>query len=408
MNKKKAEQDLNLNFSFIQSFYWMAYCSTGGFASVFLLSKDFDNRQVGLVLALANIFAVFLQPMVASLADSSKHVTIKQLVCILSFMALSFSAVLIFIPDSFIIIASLFVLIFTSIIIMQPLINGLVFEFVNNGIFVNFGVTRGIGSVAYALISYFLGVLVERLGPVAIPYVSFLLILGLFICLFMVKDLRKLAVKKDEKRKRVDKKNAGNNAKLSDFIRDYKRFLGYLLGILLIFTYHTMFNNYLIHVVTRLGGTSKSMGLAIFIAAVLELPVMGLFTIMVKKTGIRKLLFVSAFFFVLKAIGALIATNMGMLYVDQMLQIFAYAIMIPASVNYINIVMKEKDRVKGQAYTTSAMTAGAVIGNLLGGTLIDVYGVFSMLWISVVFATAGFVCILIFTEKEGGLGYEKA
>ncbi len=408
MDTKKVEHDLNLNFSFIQSFYWMAFCSTGGFASVFLLSKDFDNREIGLVLALANIFAVFLQPMVASFADSSKRVTLKQLVCILAFMALSFSAVLIFIPDSFLIIASLFVLIFTSIIIMQPLINGLVFEFINNGIFVNFGVTRGIGSVAYAMISYFLGVLVERLGPDAIPYVSFLLILGLFICLFMVKNIGNLPVEDDEAKKKTDKRNTSDNGKLIDFIRDYKRFLGYLLGILLIFTYHTMFNNYLIHVVNRFGGTSKSLGLAIFIAAAVELPAMGFFTIVVKKTGIRKLIFVSAFFFVLKAIGALIATNMVMLYVDQMLQIFAYAIMIPASVYYINVVMKEKDRVKGQAYTTSAMTAGAVIGNVLGGTLIDVYGVFSMLWISVVFAIAGFVCILIFTEKEGELGYEKA
>jgi len=408
MNTKKMEYDLNMKFSLIQSFYWMAFCSSNGFASVFLLSKEFDNREVGVVLALANIFAVFLQPMVASFADSSKRVTLKQIVCIIAFMALSFSAVLIFIPNTFIIIASIFVLILTSIFIMQPLINGLVFEFINNGIFVNFGITRGIGSVAYALISYLLGVLVERIGPIAIPYVSLLLILGVFICLLTVKDSRKLSVTKEEKMKKADKKNKIDNKKLIDFIRNYKRFFGYLLGILLIFTYHTMFNNYLIHIVTRVGGTSKSMGLAIFIAAVLELPVMGFFAIAVKKTGIRKLLIVSAFFFVLKAIGALIATNMGMLYVDQMLQIFAYAIMIPASVYYINIVMKEKDRVKGQAYTTSAMTAGAVIGNLLGGTLIDVYGVFSMLVISVVFAMAGFVCILIFTEKEGDLAYEKA
>lgn len=408
MDTNKMEQNLNLNFSFIQSFYWMAFCSTGGFASVFLLSKDFDNREVGLVLALANIFAVFLQPLVASFADSSKHVTLKQLVCILAFVALSFSVVLIFIPDTFLIIASLFVLLITTIIIMQPIINGLVFEFVNNGIFVNFGVTRGIGSVAYALISYILGALVERLGPDAIPYVSVLLVFGLLICLFAVKEMGKLMVEKKEKPKKEEKKDRIDHEKLIDFIRNNKKFFGYLLGILLIFTYHTMFNNYLIHVVIRLGGTSKSLGTAIFTAAVLELPAMGLFTMVVKKTGIRKLLFFSAFFFVIKAIGALIATNMGMLYVDQMLQIFAYAIMIPASVNYINLVMKEKDRVKGQAYTTSAMTAGAVIGNLLGGTLIDVYGVLSMLWISIAFSIAGFVCILIFTEKEGDLNDEKA
>lgn len=396
MNQNHMERKLNINFSFIQSFYWMTFCTSSGFASVFLLSREFDNREVGIVLALANIFAVVLQPMVASYVNASKHITLKQVIVMLGFVAVTLCAVMLVLPKVFFITAILFILILTAVFIIQPLINSLVFEFVNRGIFINFGITRGIGSVAYAVLSYLLGVLVERFGGSVVPYISVVVICLFLLSFLFVKDPEKM-----EKEEKIEMKQTLETEKMKP------SFWGFLCGILCMFAFHTMFNIYLIHIVTSVGGTSKSMGTAIFLAAILELPVMGMFAFLVKKVRIQILISISAIFFVVKAILAYFATNMAMLYVDQVLQMFGYAVFIPASVYYVNAIMQQKTRLKGQAYITSAMTAGAVVGNVTGGILIDLYGVKEMLLISVIFAMIGCICILLFTEK-GELAYEKA
>lgn len=72
----------------------------------------------------------------------------------------------------------------------------------------------------------------------------------------------------------------------------------------------------------------------------------------------------------------------------------------PASVYYVNSIMKEKDRVKGQAFTAMAMTAGGVSGSLMGGWLIDKMGVKAMLAAGIIVTAAGTLFIIGFTEKK--------
>ena len=55
---------LTLKYAGLQSLYWMCFCAIYGFASVFLLAKNFENQQIGVILALVNIFSVVLQPAV--------------------------------------------------------------------------------------------------------------------------------------------------------------------------------------------------------------------------------------------------------------------------------------------------------------------------------------------------------
>lgn len=400
MELKQLEKKLNYNFAAIQGFYWAAFCSCGSFASVFLLSRNFDNRQIGAVLALSNIFAVILQPLAASYADRAEKVTLKQIMAAVGFITVSLSAVLLVIPDVFCLLAVLFVLILTGVLVEQPLVSGLHFEFVNQGININFGITRGIGSITYAVLSWGLGVIIEKKGPEMIPYVSLLVVLGLTVSIVIVKDSRKLSLGGLEQRPVSQVQNEKPGSGL-DFFKTYKGFSGYLMGIFFIFIFQVMFTNYLIHVVNYVGGTSSQMGTAIFIAAILELPVMGVINKLIKKIKVHKLLYCSGIFFTIKAAGAFLAVSMPMIYIDQMLQMFSYAVMIPASVYYINEIMKEKDRIKGQALTTMAMTAGGVAGNLAGGFLIDEMGVKAMLAAGIFVTAAGTLLIIRFTEKRG-------
>ena len=68
---------LYLRFSSLQGNYWMCFCAMYGFASVFLLDKNFDNQGIGFILAASNILSVVLQPTLGSLIDRLDKLTLK-------------------------------------------------------------------------------------------------------------------------------------------------------------------------------------------------------------------------------------------------------------------------------------------------------------------------------------------
>lgn len=63
---------LNIKYGCIHGTYWMYYGVAGSFASAFLLARGYSNAEIGIILAVGNILAVFLQPLIADLADRSK------------------------------------------------------------------------------------------------------------------------------------------------------------------------------------------------------------------------------------------------------------------------------------------------------------------------------------------------
>jgi len=78
------EKRLNCSYAAIQGSYWMVYAVVGSFASVFLLARGYTNSQIGVILAVANVVAVVLQPMVADFADRSKKVSLIGLIEIMT------------------------------------------------------------------------------------------------------------------------------------------------------------------------------------------------------------------------------------------------------------------------------------------------------------------------------------
>ena len=59
----------NLEYALIQGAYWMYYGAIYSFSSAFLLSKDYSNWEIGVILAAGNVLAILIQPAVANFAD---------------------------------------------------------------------------------------------------------------------------------------------------------------------------------------------------------------------------------------------------------------------------------------------------------------------------------------------------
>ena len=63
---------LNIEYGAVHATYWMTYAIIGSFASAFLLGRGYSNSEIGVILAVGSVVAVFLQPVLADIADRSK------------------------------------------------------------------------------------------------------------------------------------------------------------------------------------------------------------------------------------------------------------------------------------------------------------------------------------------------
>ena len=86
--------------------------------------------------------------------------------------------------------------------------------------------------------------------------------------------------------------------------------------------------------------------------------------------------------------------------VAAVMQMGSFALYIPASVYYVNEVMEEQDKFKGQALMTGTNTLGGMIGSLLGGFLIDHAGVAVMNLAGLIMAVSGAVLIALFVSRQ--------
>ena len=114
-----------------------------------------------------------------------------------------------------------------------------------------------------------------------------------------------------------------------------------------------------------------------------------------KKLSVKNLLLISGIAFFIKHLLMLIAPNMVVVYISQAMQMFAYAIFIPAGAYFVNQTMARLDQVKGQAYINCSITLGGVFSSLICGRLLDVKGPHFMLIVSVIVTLAGLVIAVV-------------
>lgn len=389
---KNSKPNLTLAYAYIQAFFWMSFAAVMGFTSIYLLDAGFTNTQIGLLIAVAGTISAFLQPMIASWADRPLSPSLQKIVLALTGVLLSSSVVLFLLYRRSIIFTGLFFGVCITVLqLLTPLVNALGMESINQGKKLNFGVSRGMGSVAYALASYGLGAIVAKMGEITIP-AGMVLIYAFFLLVVLRFPFTK--IKKDSTHASKSK-----NENPLVFFKQYKRFGIVLIGWSLLYISHVLLNSFTFQIIESKGGGSSEMGVSMALAALIELPTLFLFGYMVKKVRCDIWVRVAGIFFMLKSLGSLLVSSILPFYFVQLLQLGGWALITVASVYYVNSIMKEEDAIKGQAYFTMTYTFGSVLGALLGGFLIDKAGVNAMLTFSTGAAFIGMLIVLFAAER---------
>lgn len=375
-----------LGYASIQCFFWMCYAAMMGFASMYLLQAGFSNSQVGMLIAAAGLLSALLQPVIAAYADRPDSLPLGMLVLLSGGMSLLFAVLLAVLRHSLVLTGLLYA---GSMVLLQlstPLVNSLGMAVVNRGEKLDFGIARGVGSLGYAAAAYVIGLLANRFGAVTIPISMGV---GFFLFLLSVAGFGG----KGEKRKEAAVSSR------SGFLKRYPRYAVVLLGLVLIFVSHVVLNSFTYQIVEAKGGTSEEMGVAMAFASLIELPVMFLFSWMLKKQKSHVWFRLSGVFFFLKCLGTLLCKDISGFYAVQLFQMFGWALMTVSAVFYINAIMEPLDSVKGQACYTVSLTLGNVVGAVAAGWILEKMGVTAMLVFGTVSALLGAGIVLAFTQR---------
>lgn len=398
---EKLAKQLTVKYAFLQGTFWMSECSICSFAAVYLKSREFTNVQIGLVLALASILSILLQPLIASFADKSKKISLRSIVILIMIITMALGITLWVLPNSFYLVASSYVLINSLQYTLSPLFNSLAIEYINKGVPLNYGLARGLGSISFAVISSVLGVLVNRFGPNILLNIFLINYIFVIISAYSFKAELPQTAESEAFHSNTEEDRTAPIGIFQFFIK-YKKYMLQLVGIAMLFYSSSLINTYLINIVENVGGNSTNMGISLSIAASLELPTMAAFIFLVKKIKCSTLVKISAFFFLIKVLLTWLAPNVPTVYIAMAFQMISFALFTPASVYYVNAVIGGKDKVKGQAMLGVASSGiSGTAASITGGKLLDTVGVADMLLVGSIVTGIGLIIIFLTTENTG-------
>lgn len=399
---------LNAEYAGIHAFYWMTYGVVCSFASVFLLSRGYSNADIGVILALGNVVAVFVQPLLADVADRSKRISLIGVIQLVTLFTMALTSLTFIITKASMALAVVFVMMLAWVTALQPLINSLVFKLEESGYNIKFGVTRSIGSLAYAVLCLFLGTLVENFGVKILPLSGefiMLVLLGI-LCITGVHFRRACSM-----RELAAPQNAvaadcaeAKDINLIEFVKRNKLFLMLNVGVAGIFFSNAIFNNFMLQIVENVGGNSEDMGRIFSLMAFLEIPPMFLFDKFRQKFSCQTMLRFAAVCFTLKVLWIFSAKSVGMVFAGQFFQLVSFGVFLPAMIWFIDEIMDKGEAVKGQALYTTVITVSTVFASLLGGFVLDVSGPHTLLFIALLITGAG---ALLFVSVIGKIKKNK-
>ena len=383
-------KQLNIEYFSLQSLFWMTYCMVVGFSVTYLLSCGYSNSEAGYILASANICALVLQPFFADLADRSKKINAMTIFLVSIVIIFVCSIGLFFISARSVLLTLIYVVMITLANAVIAFLTSVQFLMDTSKSKINFGLCRAGGSLCFAILSAAMGILIERIGmksiPTALFIISFLIII---LCMYITRH--RIHTTYESTYALTHQKSSS----LLVFFKENPKFMVLSIGMLFIYYAHAFITNFTISIVRNVGGDHREMGYLIAFMALMELPGMIGFNEISRRFKVSSLLLFSMMMFSVKAIIVWLSPSLMTLAFGFALQVVSFALYIPASVQYANIMIDEKDTVKAQMMFNLMQAGGAVFSSIIGGWLIDFSGISHALLVGAILSCIG--TIIAFT-----------
>ncbi len=374
------ERTENIRYSALLGVHTMMLCPGLNFVAQYLSDAQISARSIGILVAASCLIAVIMQQFVGRLVDRNILDGRKLLLFLATIMTLTG------IYSAYLGAGNLKAITFSSLLcialIMLPVLNSFSFYYKNKGISVNYGVARGCGSMSFCVCSIILGFLTANIGTIVVP-LSYGLLGAIFFAIMMTMPTLKGNVQ-------PNKPQETSTLQLGKF----PAFRLMLIGLSLVMIFHNMLMTYFIYAIELVGGNNSNLGIALGIAALLEIPVLFAYTRVKGQTPSKIFLTASGIAFFVKAALFVFAQSVTMIYLIQTLQIVSYGLMAAARVYYVDETVGKKYEATGQAYMAATETIGIVLGSIVGGILLHSFGIKALLWCGAIVSFVGMMCMI--------------
>ena len=368
----------NWEYAALHAAYWAGFSVYGGMTSFYLLAHGFSNWEIGVIAAAGSLFSLVTQPFLADFADRSRRFTIINCLQGTSLLLILLSGATIWMTGRSVSRMVTYILVLGVYNAAQPLVNATCFQFQKAGVPVNFGTPRAIGSLSFSLFSTLVGIAMEKWGEDTLAVNGTLLFVTLLlVALIIGREYRAALLRRDL----AKAQDAGQGTSIPEeeiglvkFVSRNGMFVVMCTGILFIYYGNSAMNTYLPQLTVAAGGTGGDTGLIFAVRTVLEVPTMVLFSRLYARFRCSSMIKVAALFYILWLLTQALSPNVTCLVLSQLLQPFAFSLLLPAMVHFINDTMTGGEAVKGQSLFTLMTTAGTILSSLIGGAIIDWFG----------------------------------
>lgn len=375
MSRPLTDRRVNFAYFSMQICFWGIMSSFNGFQTAIALGRGFSSGQAGAFLAAGCLAGIFAQPLLGAWADRHPAVPLKAIFGGCMTLALAVHAVFYFARPGFWGTALIFLILGALETNSYPLIDAMAMQFLNAGMNVAYSLGRGLGSLAYAVVSVLAGQQVRAFGveSVLVTHAALVVLLLMVTALFP-------RFSAPPSRRADPTRPAGGTHSMWYILRNNPAFTVMLLACFFGLSAVMPLSNFLVNLVTDRGGDSGALGLAMFLMAASELPAAFLFQWLWRRARIEKIMLGAVVFMALKPLLILCCGDLRLLLAVQPIQMLGYGLFTPGNVYFANENVPPEDRVQGQSLKMVATNGlSGVASNLIAGSVIDSGGVNAML-----------------------------
>ena len=268
-----------------------------------------------------------------------------------------------------------------------PLLDSMAVQFIAAGVDMSYSLSRGLGSLSYALACVACGQQAVRFGTesLLLTHMALLVLMIAVVALYP-------AFPKDA----LQAQGGGERPhSILYILKSSRPFTLTLVSLFFTLAAIMPIVSFMVNLVSDRGGDEGHLGLALFLMGASELPAALLFTPLFRRFGAAGTLRMSICFMAVKPLLFLLAPGLSGLLLVQPVQLLGYGLFTPASVYYANANVFPVDQVKGQSIMMIASNGlGAMFGNFLAGYAIDWGGADAMLGMCLVFGVIGVLFML--------------
>ena len=385
-------KNLNRPFFVLQGLIITIQAITASFLSTILVRQGFPSADIGLTFTLASLGSMILRPLLGTLCD--RVVCVRPLTLLGALLSSLCYTGLVFGPPIHAVQLILAVLTNVTICSTTSIVDSWSTRLIFDGYSINFGLTRSSGSLFYAIACALFGMFMAQYGPKPGSFVLIVLFLALVFTVCRLPDPT-LAPRTQ------------NTVTLRRGISVLSRNRVYcltLLGFFLANISTAQGDSFLsVRMITELGGTEADMGLAFFLQALSEVPVLILYQTTRRRFRIplRYLMALSAFVYAFKPLLFGLAGSPTALILISMLNGLGFGIYVTAVVDFILETVDQQYLSTGQLiFSAVGMGLGAMIGNFFGGLVSDHIGAGNTMICFSAFGMIGALIILFGTRRK--------